>query len=171
MLFVINNIYGSRFSSLFPSCTVFQNTKTGMTRDEVNAIRLYFARSVDRYIERRRVMLRATQQLRSSINNLDARLRGTRDSQNQHGSSTSRQRSDTGESNNSLLDVESNEGVGTNTVDGGGGAQQVGTGSNIANTNGGDSGDSNRSGSPIEGEEILYDRRRMEDEWMSLQVR
>ena len=37
-----------------------------MTRDEVTAIRLYFARSVDRYIERRRVMIRASQRLRNA---------------------------------------------------------------------------------------------------------
>lgn len=40
-----------------------------MSREEVTAIRLYFARSVDRYIERRRVMIRAARQMRDGTNN------------------------------------------------------------------------------------------------------
>ena len=54
-------------SLIFPhsSNSLFQ---TGMSREEVTAIRLYFARSVDRYIERRRVMIRAARQMRDGTN-------------------------------------------------------------------------------------------------------
>ena len=72
-----------------------------MTRDEVTAIRLYFARNVDRYIERRRVMIRASRRLRESLEDImDVNNAGG------SGSNSSRQRSSTGDedtSTNSLL--------------------------------------------------------------------
>eukprot|EP00578_Thalassiosira_sp_NH16_P003854 CAMPEP_0181131350 /NCGR_PEP_ID=MMETSP1071-20121207/30377_1 /TAXON_ID=35127 /ORGANISM="Thalassiosira sp., Strain NH16" /LENGTH=617 /DNA_ID=CAMNT_0023217535 /DNA_START=221 /DNA_END=2074 /DNA_ORIENTATION=- len=148
---------------------------TGMTRDEVTAIRIYFARNVDRYIERRRVMIRASQRLRNSLNdivNVGSMAGGS-------SSSSRRQRSriNTAESTNSLLDTEedspddaeagrrpnsdSNEGgedANSNNDSGGG----VGPGNN-------NSGNNESSSSSFEGEEILNDRRQMEDEWMSTQ--
>lgn len=150
----------SDFLSL-PSPSALQ---TGMTRDEVTAIRLYFARSVDRYIERRRVMIRASQRLRNSLNDIVG-----------SGSSSQRQRSNTGESTNSLLDTEegadnaTSERGDNNTSSEGGGNN---TNSNAGNGNEGSNNNTdNADNTTFEGEEVLNDRFRMEDEWMSTQVR
>jgi hypothetical protein len=129
--------------------------QTGMTRDEVNIIRNYFARSVDRYIERRRILIRASSQLRNSlgINN-----------------NAGRDRLDTGDSSNSLLDNgsdESEEGEGGNGASANNAGNQ-GTVVENGNTTGG--ANEANSNTPVEGEEILLDRLRMEDEWMSTQV-
>ena len=135
-----------------------------MTRDEVTAIRLYFARSVDRYIERRRVMIRASQQLRNA----------TSDTTPSPPSSPTRSGS-----SNSLLDTateseESNDNTGNGenndtTTTAAAAADNSNTNNesaaNTANTNG----DQNTATTPGEGEEILNDRLRMEDEWMSTQ--
>ena len=130
-----------------------------MTRDEVTAIRLYFARSVDRYIERRRVMIRASQRLRNAA--------ATTDTTPSSPSSPTRSGS-----TNSLLDTESEE---SNDNAGGGENNDTTTAAaadnsntnneNAANTDGNQS----ASTTPSEGEEILNDRLRMEDEWMSTQ--
>ena len=101
-----------------------------MSRDEVAAIRSYFARSVDRYIERRRAMIRASMLLRDTFEGM-ATTTSSFSSSSGGGplvlvegstlslpsSSPSRQhrgRSDTGESTNSLL-------LSDSTEDGGGG--------------------------------------------------
>ena len=131
-----------------------------MTRAEVTAIRLYFARSVDRYIERRRVMIRASQRLRNSLNEID-------NTTNSATSSPSRARSNTGESTNSLLDVDLEESDINN-------AAAEGSESNANADNSNNNGSAETTGATstnIEGEEILTDRLRMEDEWMSTQVR
>ncbi len=146
---------------------------TGMSREEVMAIRSYFASSVDRYIERRRAMMRTT----SSSRRLRERrgdgivVTGASGSTNTAtGGNQSRQRTSTGESTNSLLDtteeedeevVDRSEGnaqaVGVLVQEGGTDGQTTLT-STIATTN-------------FEGEEIFNDRPRMEDEWMAAQVR
>lgn len=118
-----------------------------MTRDEVNIIRSYFARSVDRYIERRRILLRASSQLRNSLGEGRGRL-------------------DTGDSSNSLLESGSGENEGEES------GVEVGAGNNRdenGNTASGSSGDGSAN-IQVEGEEILLDHLRMEDEWMSTQV-
>ncbi|KAL9181749.1 hypothetical protein ACHAXT_012092 [Thalassiosira profunda] len=123
---------------------------TGMTRDEVTAIRLYFRRSVDRYIERRRAMIRASRMLRESLGSIAG--------------GENRARSDTGDSSNSLLDEdEPNDN-----------AEGSGNDTNSDDNNGGEESGANRSENNEEstladGEEILTDRLRMEDEWMSTQ--
>ena len=115
-----------------------------MSRDEVNIIRSYFARSVDRYVERRRILIRASAQLRNNL--------GTE--------SSGRDRLDTGDSSNSLLDNGSEENEDDGDVN------------ETSNTNQNrDGGDENENvNTPVEGEDILLDRFRMEDEWMSTQV-
>ena len=161
-------------------------TQTGMTRDEVTAIRLYFARSVDRYIERRRVMIRASQRLRNSLNGIVGGGGGDT------GASTStRDRSNTGESSsNSLLDTdESNDDDDDNNSNSNEGNNVANAAANSSNNNNNnrDGGNNNTaegsnnesSTTPTtsttnnnnnnEGEEILNDRLRMEDEWMSTQ--
>ena len=86
-----------------------------MTRDEVTAIRLYFARNVDRYIERRRVMIRASRRLRESLEDImDVNNNGNR-------AASSRQRLNTGESTNSLLDEDEDANPSTAANDGSGG--------------------------------------------------
>ncbi|KAL7555248.1 hypothetical protein ACHAWF_018906 [Thalassiosira exigua] len=139
---------------------------TGMTRSEVTAIRLYFARSVDRYIERRRVMIRASRRLRES-------LRGIVDG----GGSSLRPRSDTsgsGGSSNSLLAEDPDSasgaqgGAGADGDNANGATGGSGGGSGSGNSSEGGRGEGDGEG-PGEGEEILLDRRRMEDEWMSTQ--
>lgn len=148
-----------------------------MTRDEVTAIRLYFARSVDRYIERRRVMIRASRRLRESLNDIvnagiDERDGGA--GNNPGLGSQSRQRSDTGESSNSLLEDESNNNNSANSNAEGGDDYEAGNREGVNNSESADnngSGDSElNSERSFEGEEILNDRLRMEDEWMSTQV-
>lgn len=144
-----------------------------MTRDEVTAIRLYFARSVDRYIERRRVMIRASQRLRNSLNEIVnvGSMAGSSSSRRQ------RARMNTAESTNSLLDTEEDspddaaEGDRQNNSN-----NEGGNDANSNNDSGGGVGSSNNNSnsnespsSTLEGEEILNDRRRMEDEWMSTQ--
>ena len=119
-----------------------------MTRDEVTAIRLYFARSIDRYIERRRVMIRAALQMRD----------GTVSANNTDGGST-RHRSSTGESNNSL--IETDEETGTTSA-----STTTSTAPGAAATAAADSSTTTNNNND---EEILTDRRRMEDEWMSTQ--
>ena len=108
-----------------------------MTRDEVSAIRLYFARYVDRYIESRRAMILASRRMRgrdaSSNNNTD-------------------------ESSNSL--IQSGEETRHS-------APSTSTVSSTAARSDTDNSNSNNNGD--NGEEILTDRRRMEDEWMSTQ--
>jgi len=126
---------------------------TGMTRDEVTAIRLYFARSIDRYIERRRAMIRAARQM----------MVGAASNNNNEGgastsSSTSRRGSSSGESNNSL--IETDEETGTSTAS---------TTTSTAPGAAADISTTNNSSSNNNDEEILTDRRRMEDEWMSTQ--
>eukprot|EP00985_Skeletonema_marinoi_P008135 scaffold3624_cov106-Skeletonema_marinoi.AAC.3 len=126
---------------------------TGMTRDEVTAIRLYFARSIDRYIERRRAMIRAARQM----------MVGAASNNNNEGgastsSSTSRRGSSSGESNNSL--IETDEETGTSTAS---------TTTSTAPGAAADNSTTNNSSSNNNDEEILTDRRRMEDEWMSTQ--
>lgn len=124
-----------------------------MTRDEVNIIRNYFARSVDRYIERRRILIRASSQLRNGLGINNA----------------GRDRLDTGESSNSLLDngsEESEEGEsGSGVVNNAGNR-----GTDVENGNTTAGANETSSNTPVEGEEILLDRLRMEDEWMSTQV-
>mmetsp|Transcript_30424 Transcript_30424/g.64407 ORF Transcript_30424/g.64407 Transcript_30424/m.64407 type:complete len:628 (-) Transcript_30424:2393-4276(-) len=148
---------------------------TGMTRDEVTAIRLYFARSVDRYIERRRVMIRASRRLRSSLTHI---VNGSGVGGGTSPSSR-RLRSNTGESTNSLLDTEEGD-SNQNTAEGGennanetGGennATNNGSGSGTANNNSNNNNtENNENSTALEGEEILNDRPRMEDEWMSTQ--
>ena len=202
-----------------------------MTRDEVTAIRLYFARNVDRYIERRRVMIRASRRLRESLEDImDVNNAGG------SGSNSSRQRSSTGDedsSTNSLvLDDGSSSGNNENPSSSASSSSTNNTnhdveggvvGSNSSNSNVDEtevvedsderfarrvraisraegeynraiegneidgsvtaitSANDNNNSSPIdsllpasatvEGEEILIDRLRMEDEWMSTQVR
>jgi hypothetical protein len=124
-----------------------------MTRDEVNIIRNYFARSVDRYIERRRILIRASSQLRNGLGINNA----------------GRDRLDTGDSSNSLLDngfEESEEGEsGSGVVNNAGNR-----GTDVENGNTTVGANETSSNTPVEGEEILLDRLRMEDEWMSTQV-
>jgi hypothetical protein len=124
-----------------------------MTRDEVNIIRNYFARSVDRYIERRRILIRASSQLRNGLGINNA----------------GRDRLDTGDSSNSLLDngfEESEEGEsGSGVVNNAGNR-----GTDVENGNTTAGANETSSNTPVEGEEILLDRLRMEDEWMSTQV-
>ncbi|KAL7518981.1 hypothetical protein ACHAWX_003785 [Stephanocyclus meneghinianus] len=141
---------------------------TGMSREEVNTLRLYFARSVDRYIERRRILIRASNQWRNRSN-------ATRDSEPDSDVNETRDRSDTGEdSTNSLLEVEAGD---DDTGDSHGmsshGRQPLVT----VDLERGDHRDETPStaSEPAttameeEGEDILLDRRRMEDEWMSTQ--
>lgn len=117
-----------------------------MTRDEVTAIRLYFARSIDRYIERRRVMIRAARSMRD----------GTSSSNNSEGGA-SRRGSSTGES--SIADEET--GLSSTTTTSTTPSATAAADGSTANNN---STDNNNND-----EEILTDRRRMEDEWMSTQ--
>eukprot|EP00573_Skeletonema_grethae_P002809 CAMPEP_0201688814 /NCGR_PEP_ID=MMETSP0578-20130828/2517_1 /ASSEMBLY_ACC=CAM_ASM_000663 /TAXON_ID=267565 /ORGANISM="Skeletonema grethea, Strain CCMP 1804" /LENGTH=585 /DNA_ID=CAMNT_0048173273 /DNA_START=253 /DNA_END=2010 /DNA_ORIENTATION=+ len=120
---------------------------TGMTRDEVTAIRLYFARSLDRYIERRRVMIRAARQMRDGA----ASNNTTEGGVSRHGSST-------GESNTSHVEIDEETGSSTaSTSTPAPGAVDSSTATNNSSSNNNDD------------EEILTDRRRMEDEWMSTQ--
>ncbi|KAK1739565.1 hypothetical protein QTG54_010108 [Skeletonema marinoi] len=126
---------------------------TGMTRDEVTAIRLYFARSIDRYIERRRAMIRAARQM----------MVGAASNNNNEGgastsSSTSRRGSSSGESNNSLIETDEETGTSTASTTT---STTPGAAADISTTN--------NSSSNNNDEEILTDRRRMEDEWMSTQ--
>jgi len=181
---------------------------TGMTRDEVTAIRIYFSRSVDRYIERRRVMIRASQRLRESLSEIVNTASGGRAGAGVGASSSSpgagargggsspsssRQRSNTGESSNSLLEdeggnsthvvnsnAEGSTSVNSNVNARRGSVTQEG-GNNNAITNDDSNGSSSGGGansnnnaessnaSSFTGEEILNDRLRMEDEWMSTQ--
>ena len=138
-----------------------------MTRAEVTAIRLYFARSVDRYIERRRVMIRASQRLRNSLNEI------ANTTNNSTTSSPSRARSNTGGSANSLLDVDLEDPNVNNAVAEG---SESNANADNSNNNGSTAANNNAettsaTSTNIEGEEILNDRLRMEDEWMSTQVR
>ena len=123
-----------------------------MTRDEVNIIRSYFSRSVDRYIERRRILIRASNQLRNNLGTDGA---------------SGRDRLNTGDSSNSLLDNGSEDAEEEQNVDAEAPANvsDVESGNNSAGSN------SNvDTSNPVEGEEILQDRLRMEDEWMTTQV-
>eukprot|EP00804_Cyclotella_cryptica_P004498 CCRYP_017636-RA/>CCRYP_017636-RA protein AED:0.05 eAED:0.05 QI:992/1/1/1/0.5/0.33/3/250/331 len=160
-----------------------------MTREEVNTIRLYFARSVDRYIERRRILIRASNQMRNRLNrardssrsaNAPAAVGGGGRSRRE-----SRDRLDTGDdSTNSLLDVELSEGGGSEDDGGGegeGGRDAVLSTGRTPQVNADllERGSNHDATNPSmletpaveegEGEEILLDRRRMEDEWMSTQ--
>jgi len=136
-----------------------------MTRDEVTAIRLYFARSVDRYIERRRVMIRASQRLRNAASTSSDTTPSPPSSPTRSGST------------NSLLDTateseESNDnaGGGENNDTTAAAAAAAADNSNTNNENAVNTdGDQNTTATPGEGEEILNDRLRMEDEWMSTQ--
>ena len=119
-----------------------------MTRDEVTAIRLYFSRSIDRYIERRRAMIRAARQMRD----------GTTSSSNT--TTPSRHGSSTGESN--ITDEET--GSSTTVTSATTGAVAAADGSTANNNNSSDNNNNND-----DDEEILTDRRRMEEEWMSTQ--
>jgi len=122
-----------------------------MTRDEVTAIRLYFARSIDRYIERRRAMIRAARS-RTASNNTEG------------SSSSSRHRPSTGESNHSLT-------IDTDEENGGVSASATASTTASATTltaSAASAADSSTTNNNNE-EEILIDRRRMEDEWMSTQ--
>ena len=130
-----------------------------MTRDEVTAIRLYFARSVDRYIERRRVMIRASQRLRNA----------TSETTPSPPSSPTRSGS-----TNSLLDTATESDESNDNAEGGENNDTTTTAaadnSNTNNENAASTdGDQNTATTPGEGEEILNDRLRMEDEWMSTQ--
>jgi len=116
---------------------------TGMSRDEVNIIRSYFARSVDQYIERRRILIRASAQLRNSLG----------------AGNSGRDRLDTGDSSNSLLDNGSEENEDDRDV----------TEANNTNQNRDGDNENANVNTPVEGEDILLDRLRMEDEWMSTQ--
>ena len=152
---------------LTPTPFFFTQQQTGMTRAEVTAIRLYFARSVDRYIERRRVMIRASQRLRNSLNEID------NTTNNSTTSSPSRARSNTGGSANSLLDVDLEDPNVNNAVAEG---SESNANADNSNNNGSTAANNNAettsaTSTNIEGEEILNDRLRMEDEWMSTQVR
>ena len=118
--------------------------QTGMSRDEVNIIRSYFARSVDQYIERRRILIRASAQLRNSLG----------------AGNSGRDRLDTGDSSNSLLDNGSEENEDDRDV----------TEANNTNQNRDGDNENANINTPVEGEDILLDRLRMEDEWMSTQV-
>jgi hypothetical protein len=138
--------------------------QTGMSRDEVNTIRLYFARSVDRYIERRRILIRASSQLRNSLVDED----NPANANNSGSGRGPRERSDTGDSTNSLLDDGSQENVspGSDAMNNNQGSEV-----NVESDNTASSGTSvTNTETNNEGEEILLDRRRMEDEWMSTQV-
>mmetsp|Transcript_20813 Transcript_20813/g.43000 ORF Transcript_20813/g.43000 Transcript_20813/m.43000 type:complete len:611 (-) Transcript_20813:214-2046(-) len=118
---------------------------TGMSRDEVTALRLYFSRSIDRYIERRRVIIRAANRLRSSLQDFSSRVvpNGSADE-----NTAAAAASTDDESGNSLV---------------GGGDTDSATPSSHRSA-------LQRIGHlPLEGEEILNDRRRMEDEWMAIQ--
>ena len=176
-----------------------------MSRDEVAAIRSYFARSVDRYIERRRAMIRASMLLRDTFEGM-ATTTSSFSSSSGGGplvlvegstlslpsSSPSRQhrgRSDTGESTNSLLlsdsteagggaSLEDDDDDGGDAANGGGGRGDVNNGRDgLGMGNGTIAGDRDGTSNDgattrgLEGEEILNDRPRMEDEWMSTQVR
>jgi len=150
---------------------------TGMSRDEVNTIRLYFARSVDSYIQRRRVMIRASQMIRNRRNgrsgNTDVATDGEGATRSTSGDehhlsalTSSRQRSETGESANSLLD-DGEGGSGANVVESEHGADVLTA--NAGNAGEDDTANNENNTPAVEGEEILLDRRRMEDEWMSTQ--
>jgi len=120
---------------------------TGMTRDEVTAIRLYFARSIDRYIERRRVMIRAARQMRNGVaSNITT-----------EGSSSS-----TVESNTSLTEIDEETGSSTSSTS----TPTPGAADSFTANNNNSRSSSNNNNND---EEILTDRRRMEDEWMSTQ--
>ena len=144
-----------------------QNTKhkkqTGMTREEVATIRAYFARSVNRYIDRRRIILAGSRRLRETLDNLNAL------SQQQRGRT---------ESTNSLLDntATTTTTAAATTAEAGGVGEQSsavnngGSGGAIStNTSNIDTANSNTNNSNEGEEEILNDRLRMEDEWMSTQ--
>ena len=124
-----------------------------MTRDEVTAIRLCFARSIDRYIERRRAMIRAARQMRDWAASNNNNKGGASTS-----SSTSRRGSSSGESNNSLIETDEETGTSTSSTTT---STAPGAAADISTTN--------NSSSNNNDEEILTDRRRMEDEWMSTQ--
>jgi len=126
---------------------------TGMTRDEVTAIRLYFARSIDRYIERRRAMISAARQMRDGAASNNNNEGGASTS-----SSTSRRGSSSGESNNSLIETDEETGTSTASTTT---STTPGAAADISTTN--------NSSSNNNDDEILTDRRRMEDEWMSTQ--
>jgi hypothetical protein len=178
-----------------------------MSRDEIAAIRSYFSRSVDRYVERRRTMIRASMLLRETLGNM-ASPSSTSSSLarvivvegGESGPMTlssmspsirrgGRTRIDTEDgSTNSLLLDETDEGGegdespasaidgeeddvavarrrGGEWVDGDSGRDGAGVGGTT------DGGRATSSTTAFEGEEILNDRPRMEDEWMSTQVR
>lgn len=125
-----------------------------MTRDEVNIIRSYFSRSVDRYIERRRILIRASSQLRNSLGSDGA---------------SGRDRLNTGDSSNSLLDNGSEEAGEEQNIGAEATANEQGTDVESGDNSVGANSPSVTS-NHVEGEEILQDRLRMEDEWMTTQV-
>lgn len=119
----------------------------------MNIIRSYFSRSVDRYIERRRILIRASSTLRNNLASTDGR-----------------DRLESGDSHNSLLDNGSGEETDEREVDTGSGGDgrfnadvESGNANAVSNTE-------ENSGNSADGEDILLDRLRMEDEWMSTQV-
>lgn len=118
----------------------------------MNIIRSYFARSVNRYIERRRILLRASAQLQNAVGeNVRVRL-------------------DTGDSANSLLDHGSEESEGLTSVASNNINMSQGRDMESGVTSGDVNNDLNVPNTAVGGEGILLDRRRMEDEWMSTQV-
>ena len=131
-----------------------------MTRDEVIAIRLYFARSVDRYIERRRVMIRASQRLRNATDSATSDTTPSPPSSPTRSGSTNSLLDTATESEDSNDNAERGENNDTTAAD-----NSNTNNENAANTDV----DQSTATTPSEGEEILNDRLRMEDEWMSTQ--
>ena len=119
-----------------------------MSRSEVAAIRLHFSRSVDRYAERRRHLIRESARIAG------ARSEGTDGPDGGDGDDgagqNNRERTSTSGSSNSLLAEDGEASPGDDAAEG-----------------------SDRAASPAsppEGEEdVTADRLRMEDEWMSVQ--
>ena len=130
--------------------SLFSLIKTGMSREEITAIRLYFARSIDRYIERRRTMIRASRLLRDSSPSTITNSEGG------GGISSPSTTTSSGDEETGRL-LPSAPVVTASTIASGSADITTTTTNSSNNTNN------------VDDEEILTDRRRMEDEWMSTQ--